>query len=100
MYRRLALAGLISVSIQSPVIQRDTPSSFKDIPVTKDLSWTPCYGNYTCVNLEVPLDYEDLAAGTTNIAFIKWAATKQPALGDIIFNPGGPGGRYVDGWKS
>jgi hypothetical protein len=39
-----------------------------------------------------PLKYENPEIGTTNIAFIKYAAPTQPALGDVIFNPGGPGG--------
>lgn len=65
--------------------------SFKDVPITKDIQYIPCFDNYTCTQLEVPLDYEDLDAGFTNIAFLKYEAAKQPALGDIIFNPGGPG---------
>lgn len=73
-----------------------TPNSFKEIPLTKDIQWTPCFGqNFTCVNLEVPLDYEDDAAGTTNIAFLKWSSPEQPAMGDLIFNPGGPGDSAV-----
>jgi pimeloyl-ACP methyl ester carboxylesterase len=45
----------------------------------------------------VPLDYEDEAAGTTDIAFLKWAAGANSTAGtqDIIINPGGPGGSGV-----
>jgi pimeloyl-ACP methyl ester carboxylesterase len=69
--------------------------SFKDVPITKDIKYIPCFDNYACTQLEVPLDYEDLDAGYTNIAFLKYEAAQQPALGDIIFNPGGPGGSAV-----
>lgn len=43
------------------------------------------------MNLQVPLDYSNLTAGTTHIAFMKLAATTQPAKGDILVNAGGPG---------
>jgi pimeloyl-ACP methyl ester carboxylesterase len=71
------------------------PYTFKDIPITKDIQYIPCFQNFTCTNIEVPLDYDDASAGTTNIAFIKHTARKQPAKGDIIYNPGGPGASAV-----
>lgn len=49
----------------------------------------------TCVNLEVPLDYGQPEVGTTNVAFLRYEAVLQPALGDLIINPGGPGGSGV-----
>ncbi|KAJ4304877.1 hypothetical protein N0V90_000405 [Kalmusia sp. IMI 367209] len=71
-------------------------SSFKDVPITKDIQYIPCFDNFTCTNLEVPLDYDDEDAGTTNIAFLRYEAAHQPAMGDIIFNPGGPGDSGVN----
>jgi pimeloyl-ACP methyl ester carboxylesterase len=59
--------------------------------MSAELSWVPCFENFTCANLEVPLDYENLEAGTTNIAFMRLLAPEQPAKGDIILNAGGPG---------
>ncbi|PSN71882.1 hypothetical protein BS50DRAFT_237824 [Corynespora cassiicola Philippines] len=70
-------------------------TSFKDVPTTQTIEWIPCFGNFTCTNLEVPLDYEDRSVGTTNVAFIKYDAPKQPARGDILYNPGGPGDSAV-----
>ena len=69
--------------------------SFKDVPITASIQYVPCFDNFTCTQLEVPLDYDDLAVGTTNIAFIRHEAAEQPAMGDIIYNPGGPGGSGV-----
>jgi pimeloyl-ACP methyl ester carboxylesterase len=58
--------------------------------------WVPCYGpNFTCANLQVPLDYEYETAGTTNIAYIKYTS-KDPQAQSILFNPGGPGESGVD----
>lgn len=97
--------GLAASAVASPALlqrQYDAANSimaqnFQDVPVTKDIQYIPCFENYTCTQLEVPLDYEDPDAGCTNIAFLKYEATKQPALGDIIFNPGGPGESGVSG---
>jgi pimeloyl-ACP methyl ester carboxylesterase len=100
MFRLVCPALLLaSVSAIPLLVDRSTAAinttmvyDFKNVPITKDIQYVPCFDNFTCTNIEVPLDYDDLAAGTTNIAFIKHPARKQPSRGDIIFNPGGPGG--------
>ncbi|KAF2273370.1 alpha/beta-hydrolase [Westerdykella ornata] len=66
-------------------------SDYKDIPASKEIKWVPCFGgNFTCMNLEVPLDYSDEGAGTTNIAFVR-SVGGDGSGPDILFNPGGPG---------
>lgn len=96
----LGLAG--SAAASPALLKRDYNTtnttmaySFKDVPITPEIQYIPCFDTYTCTQLEVPLDYDDPAAGTTNIAFIRYEAAQQPALGDIIFNPGGPGGSAI-----
>lgn len=42
------------------------------------------------------MDYENTSAGATSVAFIKFPAAKQPALGDAITNPASPGGSGVN----
>ncbi|KAF2800948.1 alpha/beta-hydrolase [Melanomma pulvis-pyrius CBS 109.77] len=59
-----------------------------------DLIWTPCFDNFTCSRLTVPLDYSDPTIGTTSIAYIRLSASNSTAQ-DILFNPGGPGGSGV-----
>ncbi|KAJ8114674.1 hypothetical protein OPT61_g3494 [Boeremia exigua] len=109
-----AILGLVALVSASPISIRQNNSttnssadSFADVPVTKDLKWKTCMGgNFSCLNLEVPLDYEHPEIGNTNIAFLRYEASVQPALGDIIINPGGPGGSGVAtllkprGWTS
>ncbi|KAF2108824.1 TAP-like protein-domain-containing protein [Lophiotrema nucula] len=68
---------------------------FADLSPTSDLVWTPCFDNFTCALLELPLDYSDTEAGTTAVAFIKKSSTN-PDAEDVLFNPGGPGGSGVD----
>ncbi|KAJ4990883.1 hypothetical protein SVAN01_03672 [Stagonosporopsis vannaccii] len=95
--------GLSTLVAASPLSIRqhnsttnDSASSFADVPMTKELQWKPCYGgNFTCSNLEVPLDYDHPEVGSTNVAFLRYEAATQPALGDLIINPGGPGGSGV-----
>lgn len=99
MARSAITAILLATASASPLItarnaattNTTTVYDFKSVPVTKDIQYVPCFENFTCTNIEVPLDYDNLTAGTTSIAFIKHTALKQPAKGDIIYNPGGPG---------
>lgn len=66
----------------------------------KTLTWGPCQGDmnftsdypYQCATLNVPLDYTNPhGPARLNLALLKVNATKQPAMGSILFNPGGPG---------
>lgn len=72
-----------------PSKRDDTESvnGFANITVSKELSWVKCFDKFTCANLEVPLDYKDEAAGTTNVAFIKLQGGDGSGP-DVLFNPG------------
>ncbi|MEQ0560916.1 alpha/beta fold hydrolase [Amycolatopsis sp. NEAU-NG30] len=57
-----------------------------------------CQAGYQCGHLDVPLSYQDSAAGTVRLAIARLPATDQARkLGTIFFNPGGPGspGRFA-----
>ena len=70
------------------------------------LSWSKCeldgfdYDKVTspikCANLDVPLDYTDPDSREIPLQLIKVEATKEPCLGSVLFNPGGPGGSGVE----
>ncbi|XHG09727.1 hypothetical protein AWENTII_012769 [Aspergillus wentii] len=67
------------------------------ITPSTNVSWAPCFNNFTCTRLQVPLDYGDVSLGSTAIAFIKYPAkniTKDTQ--NIVINPGGPGGPGAD----
>ena len=59
------------------------------------LDWQPCDGTLECGSVEVPVDYDDPAAGSIPISVIR-----RPALGDadgtVFVNPGGPGASGVE----
>jgi pimeloyl-ACP methyl ester carboxylesterase len=45
-----------------------------------------------CGTLPVPLDYTDPESPPLDLDLFRIKATKEPSLGTVIFNPGGPGG--------
>jgi hypothetical protein len=67
----------------------DMVHGFDHIKPSANLSWTPCFDNFTCSNLEVPLDYANMSLGTTSIAFIKLAGKNATeASPSIVLIPG------------
>ncbi|KAF2502505.1 alpha/beta-hydrolase [Lophium mytilinum] len=73
----------------------DMIQDWGQIAPSAELNWVPCFSNFTCTRLKVPLDYGDASAGTAALALLRVSAAQQPAA-NIIFNQGGPGGSSVD----
>ncbi|CAE6465220.1 unnamed protein product [Rhizoctonia solani] len=69
-------------------------------PRAEGFSWGDCGGSAPssrdCSWFEVPLDWADHGAGKAKLAVARYKATKQPKLGTLFINPGGPGGSGVD----
>ncbi|KAG9081140.1 hypothetical protein FRC06_005797 [Ceratobasidium sp. 370] len=53
-------------------------------------------GSRECGRFEVPLDYQNATAGKASLAVARLRATRQPKMGTLFVNPGGPGERGVD----
>ncbi|KAM7206094.1 hypothetical protein V8F20_002876 [Naviculisporaceae sp. PSN 640] len=69
---------------------------FDAIEPSANLTWTPCFDDFTCSKLEVPIDYANTSLGTTSVAFIKLAGKNATADSpSIVFIPGGPGGTGI-----
>lgn len=67
----------------------DMVHGFDQIKPSANLTWTPCFDNFTCSRLEVPLDYSNTSLGTTSIAFIKLAGKNATAESpSIVLIPG------------
>ncbi|ETN45711.1 uncharacterized protein HMPREF1541_09544 [Cyphellophora europaea CBS 101466] len=47
---------------------------------------------FECGSLTVPLDYTEPDSDPLDLAVFRVKATKEPVLGSVMFNPGGPGG--------
>ena len=80
------------------------PSS---LPKPAPIGWTKCsslaadavtsVGSFQCGSLKVPISYSDPGAGSLSLALVRLPASgPAPARGDIVTNPGGPGGSGVD----
>ncbi|QRV95978.1 Abhydrolase domain-containing protein [Ceratobasidium sp. AG-Ba] len=53
-------------------------------------------GLIECGRFEVPLDYKNLTASKASLAVARYAATKEPKLGTLFLNTGGPGESGVE----
>jgi hypothetical protein len=89
----LLAAGLLSVlAAAAPVLRpRQTNDAamitFADVVPSPELHWVDCYqANFQCTFLTVPLDYENIKAGTTDVAFIRYLVSEDAE--DLLFNPG------------
>jgi pimeloyl-ACP methyl ester carboxylesterase len=60
-------------------------------------SWQPCGDAAECATIEVPLDYDDPAGTTIEIAVLRVPANDSGRrIGSLVVNPGGPGSSGVD----
>ncbi|KAJ1328276.1 alpha/beta hydrolase [Microdochium nivale] len=70
---------------------------FDTISSSPDLAWMPCFDDFKCTKLQVPLDYANPSLGTTDVAFIKRPGKNATADSpNIVFIFGGPGGSGVE----
>ncbi|KAL5637297.1 hypothetical protein ACGC1H_001066 [Rhizoctonia solani] len=75
-------------------------SKVDDTPPAEGFHWGNCGSDAPssreCSQFVVPLDWADHSAGNAILAVARYKATKQPKLGTLFINPGGPGGSGVD----
>lgn len=55
------------------------------------LAWSTCAKTFRCSVLSVPANYENPKQGNLSISVIELPAKSASPIGDIVFNPGGPG---------
>ncbi len=60
----------------------------------QNFKWNNCYGGFKCATFKVPIDYSNLELGEFDIAVMKHEASG--AVGNLVVNPGGPGGSGID----
>jgi len=73
----------------------ESPISLKEYQ-SQHLSWSPCYVQFECTDMSVPIDYSDLHAGKFSIRVLRYKARDQKnRLGSLVINPGGPGSSGV-----
>ena len=60
----------------------------------QNFNWLDCYGGFKCATYKVPIDYQNIDLGEFDIAVMKHEAPN--AIGNLVVNPGGPGGSGID----
>ena len=92
MIRRLLLALLLVTGALTPVQAASQPlAKFYD----QKLSWKKCETRLECATFTVPLDYRKPNGRTITITAARNKATGT-SRGNLLMNPGGPGGSGVD----
>ncbi len=100
------LAACTSVESAAPSPTSAPPASSPAAPgastplapfYEQSLDWAPCRDGFACARVEVPLDYDDPAGRTIELALLKVPATDPDRrLGSLLVNPGGPGVSALD----
>lgn len=93
----LLLSGCTTATQPSPT---STPTGEEVSPelepfYSQVLAWESCENGMECATATAPLDWDDPAAGETELALVRHSATGD-RLGSLLVNPGGPGGSGFD----
>jgi len=94
--------GQAAASVSKPAPHVETPAEKTALDAAavdkgiKPLAWHQCDGVFRCAKLPVPIDYSKPQLGSLDIAVIELPATSRHPEGDLVMNPGGPGGSGVD----
>jgi pimeloyl-ACP methyl ester carboxylesterase len=96
----LALTGCTVPGFLEPEPDRSEPtgeSVAADLEpfYSQVLEWERC-GEFQCATATAPLDWNDPAAGETELALIRQTARGGDRIGSLLVNPGGPGGSGYD----
>ncbi len=62
---------------------------------SQTLIWSSCGGGMQCTTAEAPMNWEDPAQATIELALVRQPA-RGDRLGSLLINPGGPGGSGYD----
>jgi pimeloyl-ACP methyl ester carboxylesterase len=88
LYRTL-LAPLLLAGATLIVLSGTTSAS------PSKLTWSRCDTSFRCAVLTVPANYASPAEGSLGISVVELPATGAAPIGDIVINPGGPGGSGI-----
>jgi pimeloyl-ACP methyl ester carboxylesterase len=60
------------------------------------IEWSSCGDGMQCATATAPLDWDDPARDSIELALVRQVATSGTALGSLLVNPGGPGASGYD----
>lgn len=90
-----ASALLLAGCLPGPAASGPTASGPLARFESQQVAWAPC-GTYECASVDVPLDYAAPEGRTISLGVTRQRATREPRLGTLFVNPGGPGGSGRD----
>jgi pimeloyl-ACP methyl ester carboxylesterase len=96
------VAGVTGTAVARQDTARLAPA---DVDATQDVAWGDCDQEtlaevaqdqrnlYSCATYRVPIDHDNAALGTVDLALLRrTAADPEARIGSLFLNPGGPGG--------
>lgn len=87
----LLMAGCAATPVQEPLAASSLEGFY-----AQTLEWKNCGESLQCTEVSVPLDYADVAKGSILLAVNRyWKGDGEP-VGELLFNPGGPGASGFD----
>jgi pimeloyl-ACP methyl ester carboxylesterase len=92
------IAGAANPATAAPKIDHTSALERRrvDSVPTPRLDWYDCYTGAQCTTVRLPLDYDEPAGPTTEVALVRVRARDpQHRIGSMFVNPGGPGGSAV-----
>jgi len=99
MYTKARHIALAMIVVLLSACSSDDPSTDEPkLEQPRTLIWRSCPDNpeLGCATLKVPMDHTNVQSDEIDIALNRLAAIEQPAIGALLFNPGGPGGSGIE----
>src|ERR1019366_6611398 len=90
---RRAVAGLIMLALAVPGATAIPAGAAP--PAGPPLSWHRCDLHFRCAELSVPVNYAAPTGAHLDLSLVELLATGAHVIGDLVTNPGGPGGSGV-----
>ena len=89
-----------TISVDSG-LRKESVNNFKNLEsyYSQELDWQDCQDDrkFQCVDIQVPIDYQNPGDASLTLALKKLSAKKSASkVGSLLINPGGPGGSGTD----
>lgn len=97
----LPLTGCVSWFLPPTASSTSTPTN-EDVAddlkpfYSQVLQWSSCGNGLQCATAEAPMDWEDPAKDSIDLALVRQPATSGDPIGSLLINPGGPGASGYD----
>lgn len=89
----VVFGGAVAALVQADPLALP-PDFHRFAACAQNITWKYCGDENApreCGRFEVPLDYRNVTAGKASLAVARYPSIKQPKLGTLFINPGGPG---------